>query len=703
MPWGQGGDYERDVSRDCIVVKADRRVCQHDNGTTICGLGHKLKSAGKCLGQGAGTFYSTDVTFQPGYPVCTSDYDASGFNEGLVHSRALLEGDHLLFQTSPFVVSIDHPLMQYSNQMQAVYSVFKASISKEGSTFTQAVASQVLKTYFVQAVPAGASAFWRMAQFNPGDLPHWPDVFSDLFVYDVYSSFVVINRLVIHMLEMLAASYYQRGDIEITGNVVQTDYYTTITEEGDICVGDYTPPYITLHSPTVSGIKVRPRDQVVDFSLSDPVGGVDISSVYVGLNSATTSGSISLIEAGVDQTGGDLTVIGDSSSYRFIYTPPYLWDYNDTVTVTISGADSPPLVDGNPFFCGPAQVNHFVGDIPFQVLNQTDFGASLVALGDTSPPYIAAASPPGGSSDNSVFTTVTITIADDLTGVELSSIYVAINSTSIIAEGLPTSEEAVIHGTPSAYVVSYTPTTAFLYGSIAIVYVTAQDRVGVSPNILATSYSFSFIDSGTLVIDGFLPPVGTTTNPEEIDIEVDVYDDSFGINQAQCFLVINGATVASVETPTVSGVHLSYHPPNDFNYGAPIRVTVHGTNGNYAAPVVRESFYTLYYGQRILYSNHGPYDHGSSVDVFVRARNTELLYKDLSTGYFFTAYTQPQGDLGAYIFAENPTADLSASLTVLAPEHRYGQTVTVEFSIEDLDGHLLGPYNFVYTIESRPE
>jgi hypothetical protein len=87
----------------------------------------------------------------------------------------------------------------------------------------------------------------------------------------------------------------------------------------------------------------------------------------------------------------------------------------------------------------------------------------------------------------------------------------------------------------------------------------------------------------------------------------------------------------------------------------------------------------------------------------VHARNLEVFYKDLSTGYFFTTYTQPQEDLGASIFAVNPRADLPATLTVLAPEHRYGQTVTVEFSVEDFDGHLLGPYTYVYTIEDRPD
>ena len=60
-------------------------------------------------------------------------------------------------------------------------------------------------------------------------------------------------------------------------------------------------------------------------------------------------------------------------------------------------------------------------------------------------------------------------------------------------------------------------------------------------------------------------------------------------------------------------------------------------------------------------------------------------------------------DIGASIEAINPQVDLPASLVGLGPEHRYGETVTVEFSIEDLDGRLLGPYTFVYTIEDSPD
>ena len=702
MPFPQGGDFERDVSQDFKIVKADRRICRHDNGTDTCDEGHKLKYVGVCRSQGSGLFNSTDDTFQPTYPICTSDFDSSGFNAGVLYSRAGLSRDGIMITVSGSIAEKGHRLAQVLAQVEQVHDVYKRAITKQKEYFFAEVANQVTGAYFFEAVPSIVTTFWRMLQLCPGVLPHLSGVYSDLFVYDIFSSFTLVNRAVFHMLDVLAVRIQQAGTKGMAGNLVQTDYYSTISNSDDVCVGDSVPPYITLYEPTASGIKVRPRDQIVDFSLTDAVGGVDLSSVYVSVDS-TTNGSYPLVVAGVDQTSGDVSIVGDVSSYRFTYIVPFLWDYNDTVTITISGSDLVSQVDGNPFFCGVPGVNHFVGDIPFQVLNQADFGAELTAVGDESPPYISYAFPASGTTNNSVFTPVVVGISDSLTGVDLSSLYVYVDGEVVIQEGVPASEETTLWGSPSGYTITHTPTTAFSYGSTSTVAVIAQDRVEVgAPNEFSTSYEFSFIEDSTLVIDNFVPALGTSWNLEGLDIEVDIYDNTYGTETDQCFFVINGTIVSGTQTLLASGINLSYHPPNGFAFNEPIRVTAHGTNNNLSAPAVKEVFYTLYYGQRILYFNQEPYEHDDRVEVFIRARNLELLHKDFSTGYFFTAYTQPQEDLGASIYAINPIADLPATLTVLAPEHRYGQAVTVEFSVEDFDGHLLGPYTFVYTIENRP-
>lgn len=702
MPLPLGGDFSRSVDRVFNIVKADRRICQHDNGTDVCDKGHKLLFPGTCFNQVTGTFNSTDEVFQISFPICTIDYVSSGFNSGLLFAKDIVSTNSFI-ESVPSGASMAGNILQVTSTLQAVRDSYNFSISKQGAGIISGLSSQITAATFFQAVPGSVTSFWRMAQFNPGVLPHLPHVFSDLFVYDVYRSYTHINRLVVHMIEALAARFHSTGPKEIYKNIIQTDYYSTISGSVDPCVGDGEPPFITLYNPTISGSEVRPTNQIVDFSLTDAVGGVDISTVYVDLASTTTTGTISLVAAGADQTGGNINITGDPSSYRFTYTHPSPWEYNDTVVVSISGSDLPPIVGGNPFFCGPAAVNTFIGDIPFQVLNLYDLAAEITVIGDVGPPYLVGSSPASGTVGNSVFTSVTTTVTDDLTGVNLSSLYMNIDGTFLVQAGVPTSDETKITGTSQAYTITYTPSVAFSYGVPAVVQVSAEDRVeNPSPNIFSAEYSFTFIEDSTLIIENFEPGVGTHHNLDQVDIVVDIRDDTYGVNEDQSFFVINSTIVSGTRTPLASGIQMRYHPPNDFSYDVPIRVTVHGTNNNTIAPVVKESFFTLFFGSRLLFFNDSPYVHGDSVDVFVRARNIELLHKDLSTGYFFTAYTQPTEDMGASIFAINPQKDLSASMVVIAPEHRYGELMTVEFTIEDFNGHILGPFTFTYTIEDRP-
>lgn len=581
-------------------------------------------------------------------------------------------------------------------------SFYKFETTASGAAVIAQVSASNSGASFFEAVPSSISSFWKMAQFNPGVYARNPGWFSDLFILDVFSSVTTISKLTWHFIETLGVRLDARTAVDGSGNLVQTDYYTTISGNVDICEGDLTPPNIVYIQPTASGINLRPRNQVVEFQLNDAVAGVDLSTLTVDVNS-TTSGTISLVVAGADQTGGDVSIVGDPTGYTVRYTPSFLWDYNDTVTVTISGSDLIPTVGGNPFLCAGLSTNAFAGDIPFQILNEEDISASITAVGDTAPPFISLSIPASGTSDNSIFTPVTIKIADDFTGVNLSTLDVVIDGVSIVNNGSAVTSETVISGNSSEYTVLHTPTTAFVYGSTVVVDVTVDDLViSPGPNSFVDQYSFSFIESGTLIIENFEPTVGTHHNLDSVDIQVDLRDDTYGVDEDQSFFVINGTMISGTRTPLTSGTRMTYHPPNDFNYGEPIRITVHGTNGNSSAPVVKELFFTLFYGCRILYFNEDPYVHADNVDVFVRARNAETFHKDLSSGYFFTAYTQPSEDMGASIEAINPQADLGATIDGDAPEHRYGETVTVVFSVEDFEGRLLGPYTFTYTIENSP-
>ncbi len=699
MPFPLGGDFSRTVQSAFKVLKADKRICRHENGTSICDLGHKLKFPGTCLSQPIGTFNSTDATFQPTFPVCTSDYESEGFNPGLIFSSAPIEGAGTVYSRS-FSVTHDQPLFQLLKSVLGEHLVFSLQREVDLTINFAQVGSSFTRTIVSQAVGSTYDTFLKVGQFNPGTLPYQEGIFSDLYVYDVASSLTTYSRLAFHLLEITTPAIEQEGPITFNRNLVQTDYYTTISGEVDICAGDEAPPVISYVQPVASGTVLRPTNQIVEFTLSDSPGGVDLSKLFVRVNS-TTSGTLQLVSAGADVSGGRVSITGDSSSYRVRYTPNFTWLNNDKVVVTISGADLPPTVGGNPFYCGAAGVNYFTGDITFKVQTPSNMGASITAIGDVAAPYIVSATPVSGTLNNDVFSPVVIVLADDLTGIDLSTMTIVVDSEAIVIDGLATSSEVSITGLPSSYTITYNKSTAFEYGSVVEVEIYVGDRAKPSSNVLSTSYTFSCIGDGTLRIENFYPEVGTTVNPETIDIEVDVLDDTFGIDEDQSFLVVDGQIVNATVTPVTSGIHFRYHPPNDFAFERPIVVKVHGVNDNPSAPVVKESIYTLYYGQRILLHNGGPYGYGQQVDVFVHARNVERLHKDLSTGYLFTARTQPRADIGAYVEAITPYSDIDASLTAQGPEHRYGRTVTVTFYAEDFEGHALGPYTYTYTIEEE--
>lgn len=699
MVFPQGGDFPRNVQGTFKVLQSNRQICIHDNGTNVCGKGHKLKFPGACLSQSIGIFNSTDPTFQPVFPICSIDYTSSGFHAGIIFTTAGIEKDGIVYSTNSDVASECSVYPAFS-LVENNYHLYKFIISLEKTAKLFGFPIVVSGSKFQQSEPFAAESIYRMAQFNPGLLPHGSGIYSDLYRYDVFNEFHVYNQLVVRFIELIGAVFEQSGSADSLMNIVNDDRLTTVSGIVDYCVGDETPPFITYISPTASGTVLRPRDQIIEFSLSDAIGGVDLSSVDIGLSSQTT-GNINLLTNGIDQTGGLLSVTGGINSYTFRYTPNFTWANNDSVITTISGSDLPPILEGDPFYCDSAGVNNFAGDIKFKVENHNDVGASITADGDINPPFIVSTLPVSGTLGNSVATPVVISIADEITGIELGTITVIVEGATIVFNGVPTTDETVIVGNFNNYTITYNKLTSFQYGGQVDVYIYAEDRAFPSHNVLETTYNFSCIGSGSLRIENFLPAVGTTVNPHDWDIEVDIFDDTYGISASQSQLIVNNSVVSAAVTTVTSGIHFRYHPPNDFVSDFPTIVRVRGVNNNLIAPVIKENIYTLYFGQRLLFKNNLPYKHDEQVDVFVFARNMENFPKELSTGYFFTTYRQPSSDLGCYIDVKNPTASIGASINGVGPEHRYGKVMNVSFYVEDYDGHVLGPYQFSYKIEER--
>lgn len=700
MPFPQGGDFSHSVSGLFKVVKTDRRICANENGTNICNANHKLKFPGTCINQVIGTFNSTDPTFQPTFPICLVDYQSTGFSSGLVFTTGDPDTSAPIVSSGSF--QSDHIIAKLSDLIEGSFSVYKFIDNIVGANVIFAIDPIKQTAFYPILAPSLILSSCRLVQFNSGAIYPGPGVFSPLFVYDVYNNFSIVNGYSFYFLETLAAAIKQEDLFRSFKNII--GYDATISGSEDICVGDGVPPYITLHSPTTSGTHLAPTNQVVDLSIGDAVAGVDISKVLLRLYSEDRfPGSFyNLVVGGADATGGNVAISGDQREYRFIFTPAWTWSSNELVRITISGNDLPPTVDGNPFFCGPSLTNTTTGEIWFKVFDKSDLQASIVAIGDLEAPYISYTLPASGTNYNNVFEVIELRIADDFTGVDLTTVSVSVNQVDIVSNGSATTSETTITGDPSEYSIIYNPIIPFQYGSIVQVEVFAKDLYVYSPNTLDTEYVISYTPDTSIRVENFLPTVGISDQLDNLDIQVDIFDDTYGIDLSQTDLVINGTAVSASQQILTSGVRLSYHPPNEFDYGGPINVIVHGVNLNSIAPVVIDVPFVLYYGYRFLHNNNSPFEHNSQVNVFVQAKNLKKFNKYLNTNYYFTTYQQPNNDITAEIEAIVPWRDLKAEIGVIAPTQSYGQTMVIEIYVKDFDGNELGPYSFSYKIEDQP-
>src|SRR5690606_18437223 len=179
---------------------------------------------------------STSGAFQPDFPVCTSDYSSLGFNNCFVFSSGEKGSTGFVIQA---LTGEERSFLIYQAQLalERVYEVYKFEGSATSVGFIYAAANQIASSIFAESVPTVVSSFWRLGQFNPGALPHLPGTYSELYTYDVYSYFSVYNRLAFFLIETIAARFKVTDDISFVKSLVSTDYYSTITDTVDNCVG----------------------------------------------------------------------------------------------------------------------------------------------------------------------------------------------------------------------------------------------------------------------------------------------------------------------------------------------------------------------------------------------------------------------------------------------------------------------------------
>ena len=700
MAFPLGSAFSRGVSSQVSLPGLNASVCIYDNGTDVCDKGHKLKEAGSCTNQNIGTFNSTDALFQLTNTICTEDfYSQTGcsskvFSSGEI-SSSVTYLDYLYSNTSSLTQVDSIPYKQSTNKFISSEKVDLQSFYKFVS-----VDSNTQNYYTLITKDNSIYSFYSMFTLNAGKFLQGPGIYYEFFKYDILSS--LIENSYSNTLSVFAnySAYTNLKEIDSSSSFINEGVGTTVSGGIVICEGDFTPPNVNYVSPSSSGTTLRRQNQIVEFELFDLRSGVDLTSIEVVLTSSDRA-SIPLVFSGVDQTAGDVDITGNPSNYHIRYTPGFSWNDNEKLIVTISGSDLPILVDGLPFTCSGGGINHFSGDIKFSILNDSNLTGDLNAIGDVDPPVITFTSFVENSTNNSIFSPLVIHLEDYLTTIDITTINLYIAGEAVILAGVPLKVNTSVTGNPSQYVLSYLPENNFIYGATYGVLVEASDKATPASNDLSHSFNIGFINDSSIVISNFKPEIGITTGLQDVDISVDIQDILYDINSITSFMSINGEVVPATITPIADGINLTYHPPNNFNYDAPIIVRVRGVNNN-ATLTIREEVYTLYFGCRYLFRNKGKYKYDSKVDVVIKASNTGRLSRNLNYNYLFSTYAKPTDNLTASIVAINPVDNLTASILPQGPFHYYGEDVVVTFYVKDFEGNELGPITYSYTIEQKP-
>ena len=440
------------------------------------------------------------------------------------------------------------------------------------------------------------------------------------------------------------------------------------------CLEDTQPPYIGFLSPSPGETDV-PVNTDISFHIYDNGEGVNISTVSVNVN-------------GSDYTFNDteyFSYSGNSHDYYIILDLP---DFNmgEEVNVEINAADLGGLAM-QPF------VYHFT------------------CIEDNDPPFTAEWQPFPGDTDVSVDTNISFNIYDDISGVDLSSIVVFVDSVQYTEPLISFSYQEIENG----YHITINPVTNFDYGDTITVSIDAQDY-NSPPNEMDT-FTYSFVcqnDVEPPYIANYDPIPGSENNPVNTNVSFYVFDDIFGVDINSLVVDINGTEYSILIgnlTAEMIGSENEYHieinPTSDFGYGETVNVQIDVAdlaepanwlnNFSYSFQCV-EDVDTPYLGQIFPSPNsfNVPldtdisfhiYDNDYGVDintviVIVQGSISPLVEYSLANGNLYYS-----GNVNDFYIEINPDSNFA-----------YGEIVNVQIDASDLSSppFEMGTYSFAF-------
>jgi hypothetical protein len=197
-----------------------------------------------------------------------------------------------------------------------------------------------------------------------------------------------------------------------------------------------------------------------------------------------------------------------------------------------------------------------------------------IAAPDTTPPYVAQASPASGATGVAVGANISFHVLDAGTGVNQSTLVLTVGGQTVT----PT-----ITGTSADLTVFYNPPSDFAAGATATVAVDVYD-LATTPNRLQTSWQFRCVtpgapDTAPPAVSQQIPAPGATQVARNAVIRFHLSDAQTGVNQSTVVLRVDGVVVTPAFSGTPQDLDVLYDPPTDFASLATVTVSVDASDG----------------------------------------------------------------------------------------------------------------------------
>ncbi len=284
---------------------------------------------------------------------------------------------------------------------------------------------------------------------------------------------------------------------------------------------DNTNPVMNNCSPSSGAINV-PANTSVACDVTDGETGVSLADTTIIVNGVTYS-------YGAAPT---YSISSITNGYRITATPASVLPYNTAINISGTTKD-------NGYDNGPILARNTGALAPYTFTTEDDLTA----------PAISSLNPTSGASGVSVATNISFHIRDLMPGgyngmgVDIDTLQITVSATGwgTTVYTKTGADTFLYSGDQFDYSITINPATDFSQNTLVGVQVQAGDLHSPT-NAMATSYSFTTVDTDPPTCDTFVPVKNSTTMAVSDTISFHCKDSGVGVNIDQVSAVVNGIT-----------------------------------------------------------------------------------------------------------------------------------------------------------------